>query len=198
MYIPYRDLLVTRDPLRLVRNRLLQSMTPPGSEPVTLTEAKLYLRVDNTNDDTLIADLITAARVFAEGWLRRSLISQAWKIAFDCGIPDSVWLPMGPVTSVSSVTVFNKDNSSQAADSSTYWLNAAQNALMLNSVLIGFRVEIIYAAGYGSSESDVPRPIKQGMLSHIAAMYDSRGEDGDAALPEQAAALYMPFREVRL
>lgn len=196
MYLPF-DPYLARDPLRTTRNRLLTRVTAPASEPVTAAEAKLYLRVDGSDEDALIGDLIVAARMVAENWLKRSLITQAWKVAYDDGIPESVWLPMGPVSSVTSVVIVNHDASMQTVDSTNYWLNAAQNALVLNTSLIGFRVEITYATGYGNAAA-VPKPIKQGMLAHIAAMYDCRGEAGEALLPEQTVALYQPYREVRL
>ena len=192
------DSLLSRDPLQLTRNRLLSRTVAPAVEPVTLTEAKLYLRVDNTNEDTLITDLITAARMVAESWLRRSLITQTWQLAFDLGIPSSIWLPMGPVISLVSVIVVNQDGTTTIPDSSTYWLNAAQNALVMNTILTGFKVQITYTAGYGADENTLPRPIKQGILAHIASMYDSRGESGDSILPEQTVGLYAPYREVRL
>lgn len=196
MFIP-DDPLLGRDPLRAPRNRLLTRTSAPATEPLTLAEAKLYLRVDNTDEDTLISDLIVAARMMAETWLRRSLITQAWKIAYDDGIPEDVQLPMGPVNSVSSVVAVNRDASVQVIDSAGYWLDAAQNRLMLDNPLLGFRIEITYATGYGDAAA-VPTPIKQGMLAHIAALYDSRGENGETSLPEQAAALYAPFREMSL
>jgi len=195
MYIfdPY----LMRDPLRMTRNRLLVRVTAPASEPLTLAEAKLYLRIDHTHEDTLLTDLIVAVRMIAENWLRRSLLAQSWKLAYDGGVPECVGLPMGPVSAITGVIIVNRDSTTQALDSSTYWLNAAQNAIVFNSMTIGFRIEITYSTGYGTA-SDIPRPIKQGLLAHLAAMYDSRGETGEVALPEQAVALYMPFREVRL
>jgi uncharacterized phiE125 gp8 family phage protein len=195
MYLP--DPFLARNPLRVTRNRLLTRTSPPASEPLTLNDTKLYLRLDNTDEDTLVTNLITAARITAENWLRRSLITQSWKIAFDDGIPQSIWLPMGPINAVTGVTVVNIDGTTQVIASNSYWLNAAQNALVMFGELIGFRIEVTYTAGYGDA-STVPQPIKLGMLSHIAALYDSRGEDGDVVLPEQAVGLYMPFREVRL
>ena len=196
-YFTY-DTLLSRDPLRITRNRLLTRITAPIVEPVTLTEAKLYLRIDNTNEDTLITDLITAARMIAESWLKRSLINQTWKLAFDLGIPESIWLPMGPVTSLVSLIIQNQDGTTTTPDSSSYWLNAAQNALVMNTILTGFQIQVTYNTGYGADETTIPRPIKQGLLAHIAAMYDSRGESGTDILPGQTVGLYSPYREVRL
>lgn len=57
----------------------------PASEPVTLAEAKLHLRVETgmTDDDTLISALIVAARQVAETITRRALITQTWRLVLD-------------------------------------------------------------------------------------------------------------------
>jgi uncharacterized phiE125 gp8 family phage protein len=179
-------------------HRLLIRITAPASEPITLAQAKTYLRVDVTTEDTVITDMIVAARMTAENWLRRSLINQVWKLAYDDLLPQTVYLPMGPVNSVTSVTVINRDASTQTVNSTSYYLNAAKTALMFDSTPSGFRIEIIYNSGYGSDASGVPAPIRQGMLSHIASMYESRGEQEQSAIPEQTLNLYAPFREVML
>ncbi len=179
------------------RKHLLARMTAPASEPVTLAEAKLYLRVDNTADDTLIGDMIVAARMAAEHFLRRSLVTQAWKVSYDDYVDVCTPLPMGPVTAITAVESVARDGSTQTVATTAYTLNAAQDAVNFDFIVIGFRVDITYATGYGSA-SAVPAPIKQGLLAHIASMYDTRGESVDFALPPQAMRLYMPYREVRL
>lgn len=179
------------------RSRLLTRVSAPANEPLTLAETKLYLRVDGSNEDTLINDLIVAARMTAESWLKRSLITQSWKLAYDDYICEEVDLPMGPVNSITSVIVVNRDNTTQTISDSTYYLNAAKDALILDTVTFGFRIEVTYITGYDDATA-VPKPIKQGMLEHIAAMYDSRGDVGQTALPEQTICLYLPFREVHL
>ncbi len=58
-------------------------VTAPIEEPVSLAEAKLHLRVDYSNDDLLIAALITAARQHAENDTRRALVTQTWRQVLD-------------------------------------------------------------------------------------------------------------------
>ncbi len=60
-------------------------VTAPATEPVSLAEAKLHLRVETgmTDDDTLISALIVAARQVAETITRRALITQVWKLVLD-------------------------------------------------------------------------------------------------------------------
>jgi len=183
--------------MTILRNRLLSRVNAPASEPLTLSEAKLYLRVDSNNEDILIGDLIVAARMMAEHWLKRSLITQSWKLSYDDYIPEEIPLPMGPVSSITNVMVIDRDGETQEIDPEAYHLNAAMDAILFDSMLVGFRIEITYVTGYGSATA-IPNPIKQGLLAHIASMYDCRGDNTANALPNQTTSLYMPFREICL
>lgn len=64
----------------------LKLKTPPASEPVTLSEAKSYLRIVDTDDDLFINALITAVRERFESWTARSLLTQTWTLWLD-GFP---------------------------------------------------------------------------------------------------------------
>lgn len=57
-----------------------KTVTAPVLEPVTLTEAKSFLRVDTTADDAYITDLITASREAIEKALRRTLLTTTLKL----------------------------------------------------------------------------------------------------------------------
>lgn len=176
------------------RERRLERVIAPASEPVTLAEAKLYLRVDSTSEDSLITDIIVAARMSAEQWLKSSLISQSWKLVYNGYLEESITLPMGPVSSVSSVMIIDRDASTQVVPASNYYLNAAKTRLLFDNYVSGFAVEIIYNTGYGTA-AQIPQPIKYGILAHIASMYDQRGFMGQENLPPAVSALYSPFRD---
>ena len=174
----------------------LQQETAPASEPLTLTEAKNYLKVSGSDDDTLITNLITTVRQAAEKFMKISLISQSWKISYDQYAPSVIRLPMGRAQSITSVTAVARDASTTAINSSTYYLSAGNQNLVFEATVVSHRVDIIYVAGYGASASDVPYAIRQGMLAHVAAIYDGRA--GGSAIPAQAKALYAPYQIVRI
>lgn len=167
----------------------------PATEPLTLAETKLYLRVDHNDEDMLITEMIAAAREAAEQHMHRSLITQQWKLAFDQCLPARIALPMGPVQSVVRISTLDEAMSVSDISSTSYYLNAGKTHLKLTTSVSGHQIEIIYSAGYGDA-SAVPKAIRQGMLLHIGALYDMRSLS--AGLPEAAGALYHPCREVRL
>lgn len=55
----------------------LKVTTPPSVEPVTVAQAKRHLRIDWSDDDDYIADLISAAREWLESRTSRALITQS-------------------------------------------------------------------------------------------------------------------------
>lgn len=189
--------IVSRDPLCTPRNKLLVRVAAPANEPLTLAEAKLYLRVDHSSEDALITDFIISARMIAESWMKTSLLTQSWKLSCNDALPVRNYLPMGPVQSITSVMLTDRDGGTATISANGYYLNAAKNELMLDSAMAGFQFDIVYVTGYGYANA-VPRPIRQGMLAHIAAMYDGRGDSPTASLPAQVVALYTPYREVRV
>ncbi len=175
--------------------RLLSEATPPATEPLTLAETKLYLRVDGTDEDSLISDMIVAAREAAEHYLRRSLITRQWTLAYNDCVSGRVPLPMGPVQSIVDVRMIAEDSTETIVDTSLYTLSAARTHLCFSQSVSAHRIEITYEAGYGMA-ADIPYPIRQGMLSHIAELFDGRAAAG--FLPDSALALFLPYREVTL
>ncbi len=180
-------------PLQLPRG--LVRIVAPAAEPLTLTETKEFLRITHADDDARLTDMIATARTLAEQWLRRSLVTQSWKLTFEDDISGSVRLPMGPVQSITSVTTLTSEEVSTVVSTTAYALSANRESLVVESIITGYRIEVVYVAGYGTS-SQVPKPIKLGMMNHIASLYD--GNIGMTPIPDDVLSCYMPYRELAL
>lgn len=61
----------------------LKISVAPLIEPITLAEARLHLRVDSTDEDTLITSLIAAAREDCEAFQNRKYLTQTWEYWLD-------------------------------------------------------------------------------------------------------------------
>ena len=175
-------------------------VTAPTSEPISLAQAKLFLRLDDIGgshpDDSLITSLIAAVRQFAERETKRSLITQAWRYTadafYDCG-RDEIWLEKGPITAISSITYLDMAGATQTLASTEYTTDltgplarvapAFGKAWPATLPQIG-AVAVNFTAGYGDADA-VPHGVKQWMLLRLRALYDNRSEivDGAAVVP---------------
>lgn len=91
------------------------------TEPITTAEAKTHLRVTDSSEDTKIADLIVAAREYAEaatGKLMAARVVTAVSNEFP-SLNTPLTLPVGPVVVSASVTVSFKDIDGTTTDIST-------------------------------------------------------------------------------
>ena len=50
--------------------------TTTGSEILTISEAKSFIRVDTSADDTIIGQMITQARIWCENYISRDIVAK--------------------------------------------------------------------------------------------------------------------------
>jgi uncharacterized phiE125 gp8 family phage protein len=174
--------------------RLLTLITPPTSEPITLAEAKLFLRVDGNTEDALISSLIIAARQKAEAWLRRSLLSQVWKI--QQALPDTtkITLPLAPIQEILLVQVTRLGQITTLTTSDYTWIPETREIHIHTNAEVE-RVIIQYRTGV-SDVGLVPSPIKQAILHAVSHYYHHREQAED--LSAEAKRLLADYREVQL
>lgn len=170
--------------------------TDAVNTPVTLAETKLFLRIDAANEDALINKLISTATIICEKYTGKTLITKKYIAAFEDYLLSDTILPRGPVQSIDSISLIDKDGGATLVDSSLYSLNDVSDRLILNNSLISFKIEVLYNTGFGANVSDIPVELQQGILTHIARMYDSRC--GDFSLPKSSIDLYNSHRAVRI
>lgn len=160
-------------------------VTPPTEEPVSLAEAKAHLRVDGSDEDTLIGSLIKAARSMCEDLAGRAFVTQAL-CAYPDGFPDcggTIKLPRPRLQTITSVQYYDVDGATQTLPTSVYEADAiaepGEVVLLPGQVWPDVQAErrnpvrVTFVAGYGNATA-VDARAKQAMLLLIAHWYENR------------------------
>ncbi len=181
----------------------------PGVEPVSLDDAKAWLREDGDDEDQLIQALAVSARITLEAYTRRFFVTQSWRLVMDAW-PDSVasdntlLIPFAPLQSVDAIRVYDAGDVAHPLDPASY---RAPSASDWGRVIFtspppapGRRadgVEIDITIGYGSLPSQTPEPLRRAILTLTAFWRETRG-DAPSDLPKSVGQLAGPFRRQRL
>ena len=174
------------------------------------TKAKAWLKVDSTADDLLISALITAARVHVEKATRLFLLTQNWNVVADNWPCQRQWrgrivdLPLSPVQSVASITLYDDYDVPTIINPATYRLDKSQAnpRLIFSSVppapqRVAQGIEIALVNGFGDAAASVPEPLRQAMRLLVAYFYLNRG-DATVPAPVSVQALIAPFRRLKV
>jgi uncharacterized phiE125 gp8 family phage protein len=161
--------------------------TAPAVEPVSLDTAKIDLRVDHDDDDSLIADLIVACRQEAEDIARRAFVNRTLDLSLSGWPADGyIRLPYPPAVSVTSITYYKDDNTSATMTAGDYILIADIDPAVVTlakdkswpsaSLRTVAPIRVRYVAGYGAAATSVPERYKALIRSLVAIRYESRDE----------------------
>lgn len=185
----------------------LEETTPPAEEPLSLSEAKLHLRITHDADDDALAALIKAAREMCESWTGLSLVTRHYAFTADGWDGQPLELPMPPLQSVDEIAVYNAGGEESIFDEDFYYAETAgrpgrvilkEGATPPQPGLAIGGIELRYTAGFGAAAA-VPASLKQGMLRLVAHLYMNRGDGTDTAVRNSGAAvLFQPYRIMRL
>lgn len=179
--------------------------TAPSVEPVTTALVKEWLRVDtnDTSQDSVLELLVTACRSRVEEYINGALITQTltWEVGHEA-MRQPIFLPRVPATSITSLTTYDADGNSTLVSSANYELVGRTKIAYRSDgwdILRRDRAAtIVYAAGYGTSASDVPYDIRLAILRLAADYYEFREGivSGTTAveLPEGVTQLLEPYR----
>jgi hypothetical protein len=197
--------------------------TQPATEPVSLAEAKDFLRIEDRVDERIINMMIKSAREWAENYTGRSFINRTVTLYLDwvrdleenllegwydgADIPRKrryIPMPIGPVHSVTSFKTYDDNDVGTVFSPDNYYVNTSDPIGKINlrdgaSWITNLRkqngIEIIYVAGYGTNQSDVPESIRLAMLQYMAFNYENRGDySGNAMPPSSIESLLRPHR----
>jgi uncharacterized phiE125 gp8 family phage protein len=92
-------------------------LTGPAIEPLSLDEAKAFLRVEHSDDDQIISALIAGARTHIETQSQVALITQGWRIVLDCWPQHGrIVVRPGPLKSLHAARFYDLNGNAHAID----------------------------------------------------------------------------------
>ena len=168
------------------------TVAPPAGEPVTLAEAKEYLRIDaaDTSLDDEVDRYIAASRSEAERMTGTRLLTQSVSIAAS-GLSWLGMLPIAPIQSVTGITYLDLEGVEQTLAADQYALIGAELEQAIvpahgvtwpRTAKRGDAVRLTAVVGYGDDGSDVPEAVIFALFRSIRAKMDGSEFDLAGAL----------------
>lgn len=151
--------------------------SPSLDDVLSVANAKAYLRVDHSDDDTLIEALRDAAISWVEDYCNTRLGDVTAVGYMDHFYPARV--PVGPVQSISSITYTAPGGSTATLGTGNYWYDLKtmparirfDNVPDVEDDALN-RVQVNMTIGY--LEAEIPKPLIQAVKLMIAHMYETR------------------------
>ena len=145
---------------------MFTDLSPPPTEPVTLDEVKLFLRIDQGEEDALLEHLIRSARLQIEHRASLVMIERPVRIQVSARRTE-VRLPLEPVHELISAKIDGEDIPAQ--------LEARSHPPRVRfahapDAIVTFDLR----AGFGPMPEDVPVPLRQAVLLLVADAFEHR------------------------
>ena len=191
-------------------------ITAPVAEPLSLYEVKQHVQLpqEYVAHDGYLSALITAAREYCEQQTGRACITQTWDYTFDTWpltairdvyLDGTIYLPLSPIQSVTSVKYYDQSGVQQTWSSANYTVSTSKEPCEIRRnyqtswPIARYQPDAItirFVAGYGDTGSSVPRALRQAMLLLVGHWFDQRNAATEKQLltvPHAADALLATY-----
>ena len=155
-----------------------------------LSEVKSYLRITHDHDDNILRNITAAAIEVAENFTRMHITRKRVFVKLQGNIKHQEVLPHSPALFVEKILY--KQNIELPKDK--YNIIDSGKAIEFTNPYNLHDIQIFYIVG--ARDIGLQKSIRQGILMHIASIYDNAGFNCD--LSPQIKSLYRPFRKTYL
>ncbi len=170
------------------------------STPVALAELQAFLRLDpHGAEDALLAGFIRTASELCEAFIGERLIARDGTETLR-GTGDWQRLSARPVQSIIGATGIDRNGVEQPLAGDAYLVDIDKDGIGWLRIMTGDsqRVRISFNAGSAADWNGVPEPLRQGIIRLAAHLYSHRDSATDSGPPTAVAALWRPYRRMRL
>jgi uncharacterized phiE125 gp8 family phage protein len=162
--------------------------------------AKTYLRIEQDEEDALIASLLGAAIRHCESFTGQILIRRN---AVDRMSVSAAWqrLDVSPVQSIISLTGIPAEGAPFALATTAYALDidgSGDGWVRITDPGNARRADVQVQVGIASSWDGLPDPLRYGVLRLSAHLHAYRDDAQDVGPPAAVAALWRPWRRMVL
>lgn len=162
---------------------------------ISLEDIKAYLRITGDYDDQLLKQMHDAAIDMAENYLGNSLTRQVITVDYEAKYFNKLDLPITPAEDIEQLMIIFDEASLELTKDSDFILSQTKRYVVLtnNYRAIGARIKYNTTA---KQPEEIPWAIIEGLLLHIAEMYEHQGIR--ASIPQSSIALYEPYKKIRI
>ncbi|HEY0596710.1 head-tail connector protein [Sphingopyxis sp.] len=167
----------------------------PGEAPVSLNEARGWLRLGSSIDDAVVAQLLRAATSICEAYIGQWLIVRTAEEILTLR-EGRARLTARPVVAVATVALMPAGGGEIVLGPGDYALTIARDGAARLAVAFpgdARQARISYRAGIAEGVNGIPEAIRQGIVRMTQHLHDARGGAGETP-PAVIAALWQPWR----
>jgi uncharacterized phiE125 gp8 family phage protein len=166
---------------------VLKLTSEPAVEPLSVDDAKTHMRIDIDAEDAYIAVLIKSARLRAEAFINKQLITATYTLKLD-SFPSVISIPRSPAQEITSITYVDTDGDTQTLSSDVYTLDSDSEPGRIYEAYgeswpshrpIRNAITVTFKAGYGDAAANVPDDIIHAIKLFTAAYHEEREEGND-------------------
>jgi len=170
--------------------------TPPSEAVVSTADAKLFLRIDDTTEDALVAELVLAATKYAQQAISQQFVTATY-VGYLNTFPnaDFIEVEYPPLQSIGSVQYYDTAGELQTFSTDDYTVDTTRRPGRINLAYgkswpstygIPNAVVITFTCGYGAATA-VPENIALAIKMLIHEYHENRSPVG--AIPSQVYRL---------
>jgi len=176
-------------------------VTPADLSGTALAELKDWLAITTSREDAALTRLLNASLETCNAFTRQVAIESTFEEIHDVS---SGWQLLGlcPVRAITQVEAVATDGSRAPLATDQYLIDinaAATGRFRLVGVITATRLAVRYEAGSSPDWASLNSSLRHGILRLAAHHFRAREADiGDPLPPAAVAALWQPFRRLRL
>lgn len=165
----------------------LKITNAPGDTPITLQDAKDFLRVDGAQDDRLIRRLIVNATNACEEFANRTFLTTTFGVTFTaaCAADYTINIDHSPIQSAAATITLD------GAPVTCVQVVEGQR-LQITAIPKDATVVVSVIAGYADDPENLPGSISQAVLTLVAHWFESRDL---SSMPDGVKKLLQPLKK---